>query len=158
MLHFSHSSIYFHIHVTFSYSWLCMHGSVHSYAWFIFTARENMIASLHIHIQLTKNHFQNSRQCILVWSSCLKFTSNFQRPDGCPRSRALLSHNSALSHQRISWRSGMSFALHQEGHRFGPPFAHIFMFCNFFCCSIFLSTLIQASDKKKITCQTMALG
>ena len=47
---YSYSSIYIHGYV--------MHGSVHSYAWFIFTARENMNASLqvHIHIQLTNNH------------------------------------------------------------------------------------------------------
>ena len=42
----------FHIHGN------VMHGSVHSYAWFIFMARENLNASLqvHIHIRLTKNH------------------------------------------------------------------------------------------------------
>ena len=34
-----------------------MHGFVDSYSWFIFMARENLDASLHIHIQLTKKHF-----------------------------------------------------------------------------------------------------
>ena len=56
----------------------------------------------------------------------------------------------------------MSFGLRQEGHRLGPPSAHIFMFVIFFVVRFSLalcdSTLTQASDKKKITCQTMSLG
>ena len=55
--------LYFHIH-EFLFTFMLyfhiqgdvMHGSVHSYSWFIFTARENLDASLHIHVQLTKKH------------------------------------------------------------------------------------------------------
>ena len=47
----------------------------------------------------------------------------------------------------------MSFALHQEGHRFGPPSAHIFMFVIFsvvrFSLALCVSTLTQASNEKK---------
>ena len=57
MLYFSHSCISIYIHVIFSYSRLC-------YAWFcsfIFMAyfhgmTENLDASFHIHVQLTKKH------------------------------------------------------------------------------------------------------
>ena len=46
----------------------------------------------------------------------------------------------------------MSFALHQEGNRFGPPSAHSFMFVIFsvvrFSLALCASTLTQASDKK----------
>ena len=62
--------LHFHIHG------YVMHGSVHSYAWFIFTARENLNASLQVHILFSSPktilcEFNNSGQCILVWSSCL---------------------------------------------------------------------------------------
>ena len=50
----------------------------------------------------------------------------------------------------------------EEGHRFGIYSEHIFMFVIFsvarFSLALCDSTLTQASDKKKITCQTMALG
>ena len=56
----------------------------------------------------------------------------------------------------------MSFALYQEGQRFGPPSGPIFMFVIFsvvrFSLALCFSNLTQASDEKKITCQTMALG
>ena len=74
MLYFSHSCIYTHIHVIFSYLWLC-------YAWFRFIHIHG-IFSLHKRIWI--HHFtftfsspksilcfNNSRQCILAWSSCL---------------------------------------------------------------------------------------
>ena len=56
---YSHSCYIFHIQV-FIFTFMShfhvhgyvMHGSVHSYAWFIFTVRENLNASLQIHIHI----------------------------------------------------------------------------------------------------------
>ena len=154
--------LYFHIHV-FIFTFMLyfhihgyvMHGFVYSYSWFIFTVRENLHASLHIHIHSPKSIlcFNNSRQCILVWSYCLDQPRvHLKFPDGVmPSITSTICHNFALSNQRISWRSGMSFA---DGQR--SPSANIFMICNFFCCSIFLNFVCQysyqASNKKKITC------
>ena len=146
--------LYFHIHVflfTFMLYFifkvmLCMilliyiHGlfSRHERIWmhhftFIFSSPKSILC------------FNNSRQCILVWSSCLgQPRVHLKFPDDImPSTTSTISQNFAPSNQQVCWRSGRSFALHQEGHRFGPPSAHIFMFCNFFCCSIFFSFVCQ---------------
>ena len=126
MLYFSYSCIYIHIHVIFftfrylfshsryififtvmlcmvqfSYSWLCyawFRSSVHSYAWFIVTARENLKSecitshSYSVHqkpfyvLTIPDNAFWSG---VPVWTS-LAFISNFQMMS-CPRSRALLA-------------------------------------------------------------------
>ena len=190
---YSYSSIYSHIHLfififIYLYSHSCyifyiqvfiftfmlhfhthgyvMHGSVHSYAWFIFTARENVNASLQRFTFIFSSpktilcEFNNSRPCILVWSSCLDQPRDHLRfpDDVMPSITRILA---IILHGQING-SEMSFALHYEGHRFGPPSVHIFMFIIFsvvrFSLALCVSTLTQASDKKKITCQTMALG
>ena len=125
----------------------------HGHSTFIFCSPESILC------------FNNSRQCILVWSSCLNQPRvHFKFPDDVmPSITSTISHNFALSNQRLNWRSGMSFALHQdwqECHRFRPPFAHIFMFVIFpvvrFSVALCVSTLTHASNKEKITCQTVA--
>ena len=159
MLYFSYSCIYIHIHVLFLYScflylYSCyifyihvflftfilyfhiqgyvMHGSVDSYShheriWmhhftFIFSSSKSILC------------FNNSRQCILVWSSCLgQPRVHLKFPDDVmPSITSTISQTFALSNKQVSCRSEMSFAMHQESHRFGPPSAHIFMFCNSF--------------------------
>ena len=87
---YSHSSTYIHIHViffTFRYLFspsCCIFTFIVMCAWFCsFICMvyfhgtrecECITSEVHIHIQPTKTilcEFNNSRQCILVWSSCL---------------------------------------------------------------------------------------
>ena len=140
--------LFIHIHDLFSrHERIWMHHFT-----FIFSSPESILC------------FNNSRQCILVWSSCLdQRRVHLKFPDDVmPSITSTVSHNFALSNQRLSWSSVVSFALYQESHRFGPPSAHIFMFVIFsvvqFSVALYVSTLTQASNKKKITCQTMASG
>ena len=161
---YSHSCYIFHIHIfifTFMFMvMLCMVLFIHIHG--LFSRHERMwMHHFTLIFSLPKNIicFNNSRQCILVWSSCLDQPRvHLKFPDDVmPSITSTISHNFAISNQRISWRSGMSFALHQESHRFGPPSAHIFMFVTFsvvrFSIALCVSLdLTQASDKKKITC------
>ena len=56
----------------------------------------------------------------------------------------------------------MSFALQQEGHKFGPPSAHIFMFVTFsvdrFSLALCVSTLTHARGKKENYLPNYGLG
>ena len=117
MLYLSRSCVYIHIHVfifTFTLYFhihgYVMHGSVHSCSWFIFTARENLVHHFTFIFSPPKNIlcFNNSRQCILVWSSCLDQPRvHLKFPDHVmPSITSTVSHNFALSHQQISWRRG----------------------------------------------------
>ena len=148
--------LYFYIHAFF----ICYNFHIHVFLFtfmifFIFKVMLSMVLFIHIHGLFSRqeriwmHHFtfivnapksilcyNNSRQCILVWSSCLCQPRVYLKfPDHViPSISSANSQNFALSNQQVSWRSGMSFVLHQEGHRFGPHSAQIFKFCNFFCC------------------------
>ena len=94
---YSHSCYIFYIHV-FMFTFMLyfhvhgyvVHGSVHSYSWFIFTARENLDAPLHIQFSLPKSFLTIPNNAfwsrVPLWTS-LAFISNFQMAS-CPRSRA----------------------------------------------------------------------
>ena len=111
-----------------------VHDSIHSYSSFVLTARKNL------EFGCTISHSYSARQKAFYvltiadnafWpgDSCLdqpRFHLRFS-DDVMPTITSTISHNFALSNQRLTWRSGMSFALHQSGHRF----AHIFMFAIF---------------------------
>ena len=151
--------LYFYIHA-FLYSYSCHIFHIHVFLFtlcyiFIFKVILCMILFIHIHglfslhERIWMHHFtfifsspksilcfNNFRQCILVWSSCLgQPRVHLKFPDDVmPSITSTISQTFALSNQQVSWRSGMSSVLHQESYRFGHPSWHIFMFCNFFCC------------------------
>ena len=118
VLYFSHSFTSIHIHVIFSCSRLC-------YAWFCsfvfmvyFRARENWMHHCVTFMFSSPKSilcFNNSRQCILVWSSCLdepRVHLKFQ-DDAMTSITSTINHNFALLNQQVSWHSGMSLAFHQ---------------------------------------------
>ena len=140
-----------------------IHGSVHSCSWFIFTARENLDSPYSARqnafyvLTIPDNAFWPGDSCLDQPRFHLKFAD-----DVMPSITSTISHNFALPNQRLSFRVGRSFAVHQSGHRFGPPSGNIFMFVIFsvvwFSVALCVSTPTQAGNKKKITCQTMASG
>ena len=144
---YSHPCYIFHIHVfififmLFSYSWLC-------YAWFC-----SFIFMVYFHgtreSGCITSHSYSAHQktfCVLT----------------VPDNASTISHNFALSNQRMSWRSGMSFALHQESHRFGPPSAHIFIFVIFsvvrFSLVLCVSTLTKEAIKRTLPAKLWPRG
>ena len=186
---YSYSCIYIHIHLfIFTFIYLYSHSCyifyiqvfiftfIVMYAWFCsFICMvyfhgtrecECITSEVHIHIQPTKTilcEFNNSRQRVLVWSSCLyQPRIHLKFPDDVmPSITRILA---IILHGQINGSVGAAECrslLHQGGHRFGPPSAHTLMFVIFsvvrFSLALCASTLTQASDKKKITCQTMAL-
>ena len=169
---------YIHIHViifTFMYLY-----SPSCYI-FIFMVMLCMVLFIHIHGLFSRHEriwmhhftfifsspksilcFNNSKQCILVWSSCLDQPRvHLKVPDDVmPSITSTVSHNFALSNQQISWRSGMSFALHQEGHRFGRPSAHIFMLVIFSVLRFSLALCVSTKQaiKRKLPAKLWPLG
>ena len=131
---------YIHIHVIFfTFIYLYSHSCYIS----IFMVMLRMVLFIHIHGLFSRHErmlmhhftfifsspksilcFNNSRQCILIWSSCLdQRRVHLKFPDD-----VMPSITSTISHCQINYQSccsRMSFAVHQEGHRFGPPSAHI---------------------------------
>ena len=126
---------YIHIDVTF---FTFMHLYSHSSYIFIFMVMLFMVLFIHIHGLFSRHEriwihhfaiifsspksilcFNNSRQCIMVWSSCLDQSRvHLKFPyDVIPSITSTISHNFEQSNQRISCRSGMSFALHREAQR-----------------------------------------
>ena len=114
---YSHSSTYIHVifftsRYLFSHS-CCIFTFIVMYAWFCsFICMvyfhgtrecECITSEVHIHVQPTKTilwEFNNSRQCILVWSSCLDQPRvHLKFPDDVMPSitRNNISHNFALS-------------------------------------------------------------
>ena len=166
-LYFLHSYVYIHIHVIFFYSWLC-------YAWFcsfIFMVyfhgmRESGCTISHSYSARQKEFYVLTIPDNAFWPG----DSSLDQPrfhlkfadDVMPSITSTISHNFALSNQRLSWPSGMSFALHRSGHRFGPPSGQIFMFVTFsvvrFSVCLCASTFTQGSNKKKITCKLWPQG
>ena len=144
--------LYFYIHVFIFTFMLYFHipgyiilGSVHSCSWFIFTARENMDAPYSARqnafyvLTMPDNAFWPGDSCLDQPRFHFKFED-----DVMPSITSTISHNFALPNPRLSFRIGTSFAVHQLGHRFGPPSGNIFM-SNFFCCSIFRRFVCQYS-------------
>ena len=155
---------------SYSYSWLfmlCMfysfifmvyfHGTRESGIWMTISHSYSARQKAFYVLTIPDNAFWPGDSCLDQPRLHLKFAD-----DVMPSITSTISHNFALSNQRLSLLSGMSFALHQSGHRFGPPSGHIFMFVMFsvvrFSVAVYVNTLTQASNKKKITRQTIASG
>ena len=120
MIYFIVHGFLIHIHGYLCYAWfysfifmVYFQGKRESGIWmhnftFIFSSPKGILC------------FNNSRQCSLAWRFQPLFHLKFA-DDVMPSISSTISHNFAVSNQRLSWRSRMSFALHSQVIGLGLP-------------------------------------
>ena len=140
--------LHFHIH-----SYVCMVLFIHMHGYFHGTRECECITSeVHIHVQPTKTipcEFNNSRQCILVWSSCLDQPRvHLKFPDDVMPS--ITRTLAIILHCQINGSVGAAECRLLCTRKITGSGLPLRMFsCNFFCCLIFLSFVCQYSYPSK---------